>query len=44
MRHTSGAELAFLQASEMGTPVYRTMGFRQVETYLVLGRPDDQAS
>lgn len=35
----SGADLAWLQASELGEPVYRAMGFRQVETYVVLGRP-----
>jgi ribosomal protein S18 acetylase RimI-like enzyme len=35
----AGADLAWLQASEMGEPVYRAMGFRQVETYLILGRP-----
>jgi N-acetylglutamate synthase len=34
----SGAELAWLQASPLGDPVYRSMGFRQVDTY-VLGRP-----
>jgi N-acetylglutamate synthase len=35
----AGAALAWLQASEMGDPVYRAMGFRQVEKYLILGRP-----
>lgn len=35
----SGADLAWLQASPLGEPVYRAMGFRQVETYLLLGRP-----
>jgi ribosomal protein S18 acetylase RimI-like enzyme len=35
----TGADLAWLQASQLGQPVYRAMGFRQVETYLVLGRP-----
>lgn len=36
---SSGADLAWLQASPLGEPVYRAMGFRQVETYLLLGRP-----
>lgn len=35
----AGADLAWLQASQLGQPVYRAMGFRQVETYLILGRP-----
>ncbi len=35
---TTGADLAWLQASPLGEPVYRALGFRQVETYLVLGR------
>jgi ribosomal protein S18 acetylase RimI-like enzyme len=35
---TAGADLAWLQASPLGEPVYRALGFRQVETYLVLGR------
>jgi N-acetylglutamate synthase len=35
----SGADLAWLQASRLGEPVYRALGFRQIETYLVLGRP-----
>ena len=35
----AGADLAWLQASQLGQPIYRAMGFRQVETYLVLGRP-----
>lgn len=35
----AGADLAWLQASPLGEPVYRAMGFREVETYLLLGRP-----
>lgn len=35
----SGANIAWLQASPLGERVYRAMGFRQVETYLLLGRP-----
>ena len=35
----AGADLAWLQASPLGEPVYRAMGFRHVEMYLVLGRP-----
>ena len=35
----AGANLAWLQASPLGEPVYRALGFRQVETYVVLGRP-----
>jgi ribosomal protein S18 acetylase RimI-like enzyme len=34
-----GADLAWLQASPLGEQVYRAMGFRQVDTYVVLGRP-----
>lgn len=33
-----GADLAWLQASPLGERVYRAMGFRQVDTYVVLGR------
>ena len=36
----AGADLAWLQASELGATVYRSMGFRQVEGYDVYGRPD----
>jgi GNAT superfamily N-acetyltransferase len=35
----AGADLAWLQASPLGESVYRAIGFRQVETYLILGRP-----
>jgi ribosomal protein S18 acetylase RimI-like enzyme len=35
----AGGNLAWLQASESGRSLYRKLGFRQVETYLVLGRP-----
>jgi N-acetylglutamate synthase len=35
----SGDDLAWLQASGLGESVYRGLGFRQVESYLVLGRP-----
>jgi GNAT superfamily N-acetyltransferase len=38
-----GADIAWLQASPLGEPVYRAMGFRQVDTYLVLGRPTPDA-
>jgi ribosomal protein S18 acetylase RimI-like enzyme len=34
-----GADLAWLQASPLGEPVYRAMGFREVDTYIILGRP-----
>jgi ribosomal protein S18 acetylase RimI-like enzyme len=34
-----GARLAFLQSSELGHGVYRRLGFRQVEEYVLLTRP-----
>jgi ribosomal protein S18 acetylase RimI-like enzyme len=35
----SGARLAFLQSSQMGHHVYRRLGFRDVEEYVLLSRP-----
>jgi ribosomal protein S18 acetylase RimI-like enzyme len=35
----AGAELAWLQSSPLGLPVYRRLGFREVETYILLSRP-----
>jgi ribosomal protein S18 acetylase RimI-like enzyme len=35
----NGADLAWLQTSEMGESVYRALGFRQVETHMMLARP-----
>ncbi|MDX6481908.1 MAG: hypothetical protein QOG85_2418, partial [Gaiellaceae bacterium] len=35
----SGARLAFLQSSKLGHPVYRRLGFRDVEEYVLLTRP-----
>ncbi len=35
----NGADLAWLQTSELGESVYRGLGFSQVETHLMLGRP-----
>jgi len=35
----AGADLAWLQSSHLGEPVYRAMGFRQVDLHLLLTRP-----
>jgi len=35
----AGADLAWLQSSRLGLPVYRRLGFREVETYVLLSRP-----
>jgi GNAT superfamily N-acetyltransferase len=35
----AGADLAWLQSSEMGHSIYRRLGFRDVETYVLLTRP-----
>jgi GNAT superfamily N-acetyltransferase len=35
-----GSKLAFLQSSDVGHGVYRRLGFRDVEEYLLLTRPD----
>jgi len=40
----AGADLAWLQSSPLGESVYRAMGFRQVETYVILGRPSSGQS
>ena len=37
-----GADLAWLQTSEMAESVYRGLGFRQVEMHFMLGRPTAQ--
>ena len=36
-----GSRLAFLQSSELGHGVYRRLGFREVEEYVLLTRPFD---
>jgi predicted GNAT family acetyltransferase len=36
----SGADLAWLQSSAMGLSVYRRLGFREVERYVLLTRPE----
>jgi N-acetylglutamate synthase len=38
---TRGAELAWLQSSAMGLSLYRRLGFREVEAYVLLTRPAD---
>ena len=35
----AGADLAWLQSSSMGESVYRRLGFREVETYVLFYRP-----
>lgn len=35
----AGADLAWLQSSPLGLPVYRRLGFREVETYVLRSRP-----
>src|SRR5436309_796111 len=35
-----GADLAWLQTTEIGEPVYRSLGFRHVEMHVLLKRPD----
>jgi GNAT superfamily N-acetyltransferase len=37
---SAGADLAWLQASAMGFSVYRGLGFREAEDYLLLTRPE----
>jgi N-acetylglutamate synthase len=36
----AGADLAWLQASAMGLPVYRSLGFLEAEDYVILTRPE----
>jgi ribosomal protein S18 acetylase RimI-like enzyme len=36
----AGAQLAWLQSSAMGLSVYRRLGFREVEGYILLTRPE----
>jgi N-acetylglutamate synthase len=36
----AGVGLAWLQASAMGLSVYRALGFREVEDYVLLTRPE----
>ena len=38
---THGADLAWLQSSSMGESVYLRLGFREVETYILLTRPHE---
>lgn len=33
------AKVAWLQSSALGEPVYRRIGFRQVDTHVLLTRP-----